>query len=172
MRNWCFILGIFAIGGCSRPSVVATSPPSKPHKANNDSLVLYPASNDSPPDAIGKAELVRVRVKPYTWFNGTKVHMVYVDWKNTGKVAVNEVKADITPYDEGGRPLPLGTIHYAIFKDFTAFAVPPSKVYVTPNGSGVSLPGNVKPGRVEVRITSAVQKWDSNMPPAMQNPPR
>lgn len=110
------------------------------------------------PQPRGSAEILRVRLIPWTNPDGRALQMVLVDWKNTGSTPIRIVKADITPYDASGTPIGNGAAGYPIFAapDATP-GIAPGAPYEEADDDGfvlVNAPGLwPRASTVDVRIT-------------------
>jgi hypothetical protein len=119
-------------------------------------------ANDNRQDISDKpttAEVVKVRVVPFTTAQGVRTQMVLVDWRNTGTTTIRAIDADIIVYDDRGNVLDSGA------KDYTIYAVSddspgivPGEIYTEPKGKGFTLmPGSTKARRAQVTITKVVE---------------
>jgi hypothetical protein len=108
------------------------------------------------------AELLQYTITPWTQPD-TKQHWqrLNVVWKNTGKVPIRSVEADVVMYDESGK---------LIYKfEYCTYAVSdnepgilPGETYTTPPNEGNLLQqGTVK---VDVQITTVVEKDVFSLP--------
>lgn len=101
--------------------------------------------------------LVKSRTVPWKMPNGKKTKMVLIDWKNTGKVPVKAVYAEINVFDKQGRKLMGSTPDYTVFyTDNPKSAIGPGKTYKEPDGEGyVLVPIDGVPDRATVKIVRA-----------------
>jgi hypothetical protein len=143
-RTFLLTLVLVAIG-CS--SAERTS------NGENDSVAVNDSSPGGNDDSMS-AEIVKVRIVPFTTAQGRKAQKVVPTWKNTGTKTIRFVDADITTYDSNGMELQSGAKNYTIYATSDSKAgVAPGKTHVTLKDAGfVLLPGTPKATKAEIRI--------------------
>jgi hypothetical protein len=113
---------------------------------------LTPAANQT-----AQVALVRYRIILFRTAQGIDTKMLMVDWKNTGKVPVRIVKADIDVYDASGNRLSASAKDhhlYAAARDEPG--IKPGQTFQTKSGEGyILLSYDGTPAKVKVRVTSA-----------------
>ncbi|MCA9070739.1 MAG: hypothetical protein KDA84_17535 [Planctomycetaceae bacterium] len=82
-----------------------------------------------------KVEFISSEIRPFTNPMGKQFKMVYVKWKNAGKIPVRIVDAHFKFYDRSGRVVQdFDYTIYAVFND--APGVQPGETYIDPEGEG------------------------------------
>jgi hypothetical protein len=105
------------------------------------------------------AEVVSVRIEPFTNPSGKQFQMVYVDWKNTGSTPVKVVRASVTIYDAQNNVVDSFT-NTGIYYNNTGIA--PGENYIEPAGEGYIVLA-LTPQQVATRAEASITSVESEL---------
>ena len=101
-------------------------------------------------------EIAQVKIEPYRMAQGKEVQILLIDWKNTGKLPVGLVKAELTVFDSQDRKIDQ-TKSYRIFAALSEKAeIKPGGIYHEPKNDGfviVPMPVAAIAARATVNLT-------------------
>ena len=102
-------------------------------------------------------EIAQIKIEHFRMARGNEVQILLVDWKNTGKLPVGLVKAELTFFDNQDRQIDQ-VKSYRIFTASSASGeIKPGSVYREPKSDGfviVPMPVTAIAARATVNLTS------------------
>jgi predicted RNA-binding Zn-ribbon protein involved in translation (DUF1610 family) len=107
-----------------------------------------------PPPPVHAAEIIGVRLEPFTTAQGRQAQAVYVDWKNSGNRPVRVVDVQIDVFDEEGFRIEHACGNNCIYAEFgSSPGVQPGETWTTPRDRGRILPTVLGPTAARVMVT-------------------
>jgi hypothetical protein len=117
---------------------------------------FFAAGAESAQSTDYQIEIAQIKIEPFRMAQGKEVQILLVDWKNTGKLPVGLVKAELSFFDSQDRKIDQ-IKSYRIFTALSAKAeIKPGTVYREPKNDGfviIPVPETTKAARATVKLT-------------------